>query len=222
MRKNLAKLQITLRNAMARTSPTGINLKEVANAATPYEIEFIAFTSWLNICGLKPFATANKTYAAAPVGFAPFLRKDPGLYINLEQTFREQILEWRPEAAKATLVWLNAKPNIVQAVTLNSGKTHFARSITPKPGRIVLKHCVATQYKPKLLDIAVDPTHPLAHLLSGYSTAEPQEIEIPNQDLKNIAPEDPAHWRISISHPLWSVANAMLANTYAHTNADTT
>jgi hypothetical protein len=203
---------------MSRTSPTGINLRKIAQQASPAELEFIGFISWLNICGLKAFSTTNKTYSAAPSGFAPLIKTNPALYLNLETTFKQTLLEWHAKPTRQNLAWLKPLPQkpiqtvIIQDRTKSEGATKaiFARQITLKSENILLTDCVTTEYNSKLLELRIDPDHPLAYLLSGFSETENQTV--PAKDITDISPDNPENWRLPISNILWTVANTMLLN----------
>jgi hypothetical protein len=199
-----------LRSKIAETSPSGINLKTLAQncGTSPEEMEFITYAIWLNTCGFKAFKTSALEYLSPLQGFAPFLRRDAKTYLALEKCLKGTILQWNPTLKKTTLEWLNPQPKKISTIILKDGTTLFAQKIQPRATIIHLKGCLHTEYNSRILQYQIDPTHPLSYLLSGYENLPDKKIQ--TNQIEEITPADPQIWQLNQTHILWTLGNTML------------
>ncbi|OAM91498.1 hypothetical protein OH491_23620 [Termitidicoccus mucosus] len=203
----------SLRQVLATTGASGINLKSLAGSAPPAQVEFASLALWLNLCGLKALATPAQTYRAPPAGLVPLLRSDGALYLKTEADYRKLILSWMPRPpAPGGDGWLAAPPASIREVVLASHEIKFAGQINPAPNGFLLSKCVTPCYDPRLLHIQIDPIHPLASLLSGYAPA-PDSL-IGTTEAAAIRPSNPARWRIPRHHELWNLIREILRQTF--------
>ena len=196
---------------MTSTSAAGINLKRLAGHGDHTLLEFTALALWLHTCGLPPLHTSSFQYVSPAAGFAPFLKKFPEFYSELEAVFKTTLKAWSPKPVPA-LQWLNPKKRNIKLYILKNGKTHFAASATATADGVLLDHRVTPGAPPEHLRRELPPNHPLLVLTAGFHRLP--ALGIPTEKIAEIKNTSDQLWQIETSSTLWQAVTKATGNPF--------